>query len=340
LLACVFDEVSYWRDELSALPDVETYRAVLPALSTTNGLLVCISSPYRRSGLMFAKHRDHFGQDDDEVLVVQGRTALFNPTIDASVIARAIASDPEAARAEWEAEFRSDLSAFQDDATIDRAIDYDRPLELPPRKDVAFHAACDSSGGRHDAFSICIGSKQGDRYVCDAIRGAHPPFDPQAVVAEFAALLKDYGIDRIVGDNYSAAWNETAWTENGIKYEKAELNKSALYLEALPLFMRGAVSIPDHPRLIRELQLLERKASRLGRDIVDHPKNSTDDYSNSLCLCLYAMTAKRSSFDSSYRWAVAGGPEDPTSPNYVPPEKRQRSLWEHSAMFGGFYPCR
>ena len=32
LLAVIGDEVSYWRDESSAQPDVETYRAVLPSL--------------------------------------------------------------------------------------------------------------------------------------------------------------------------------------------------------------------------------------------------------------------------------------------------------------------
>jgi hypothetical protein len=30
LCACIFDEVAIWRDETSAMPDVETYRAVVP----------------------------------------------------------------------------------------------------------------------------------------------------------------------------------------------------------------------------------------------------------------------------------------------------------------------
>jgi hypothetical protein len=67
LVACIMDEVSFWRDETSATPDVETYRAVLPSLATTNGMLVGISTPYRRMGLLHAKHRDHFGQDGDDV---------------------------------------------------------------------------------------------------------------------------------------------------------------------------------------------------------------------------------------------------------------------------------
>ena len=33
LVAAVFDEVSFWRDESSASPDTETYTAVLPSLA-------------------------------------------------------------------------------------------------------------------------------------------------------------------------------------------------------------------------------------------------------------------------------------------------------------------
>ena len=61
LCACIFDEVSYWRDDTTATPDAEVYSAVLPALITTNGMLIGISSPYRRLGLMYTKHKRFFG---------------------------------------------------------------------------------------------------------------------------------------------------------------------------------------------------------------------------------------------------------------------------------------
>jgi hypothetical protein len=37
-----------------------------------------ISTTYRRFGLLHAKHRDHYGVD---VLVVQGASTSFNPTL-------------------------------------------------------------------------------------------------------------------------------------------------------------------------------------------------------------------------------------------------------------------
>jgi hypothetical protein len=282
LLACIFDEVAFWRDETSAAPDIETYRAVLPALATTAGLLVGISSPYRRRGLLHDKHRDFFGKDDDDALIVQGSSRLFNPTLDEGVIDRARESDPEAAKSEWDGEFRSDLTALLEDALIDAAIERGRPLELPPRPEFSHVAFIDASAGRHDAFCSGICHREGERVVADVIRGRRPPFDPSSVAAEFADLAKSYGCSSVVGDNYAGEWVARAFEAAGIAYRRAEQPKSVLYLEGLPFFTRGQISIPDYAPLIRELRLLERRVSRSGRDVVDHPIGGSDDHANVL----------------------------------------------------------
>ena len=77
LCGAVIDEVSYLRDA-GAVSDVEIYRALVPALATTKGILVGISTPRRRSGLLFQKHKRCFGVDDQNVLVVQGSSKQFN----------------------------------------------------------------------------------------------------------------------------------------------------------------------------------------------------------------------------------------------------------------------
>jgi hypothetical protein len=50
----------------------------------------------------------------------------------------------------------------------------------------------------------------------------------------------------------------------------------------LPAFTRRTVSLPDHPRLLRELRLLERRPHVGGRDTVDHGRNGTDDHANAV----------------------------------------------------------
>lgn len=298
LLAAVLEEVAFMRDESSAIPDVELYRAILPALGTTGGMLIGISSPYRRLGLLHQKHRDHFGQDDDDVLVIQAPTAALNPTINTKVIDRARQSDPEAARAEWDAEFRTDLSALLDDAVIDAAIDHARPVELPPRPAFSYVAFADASAGRHDHFTVCIGHCEGERFIADVIRGVAPPFDPKSVADEFAALAKEYRCFLITGDAYAGEWVSGAFRDAGIEYRRAEMPKSGLYLESVPHFMRGAISIPNHPRLIREFRLLERRVAPSGKDRVDHGQNGSDDYANAVVGALAVAVVRVPTFSA------------------------------------------
>ena len=97
------------------------------------------------------------------MLVVKGGTELFNPTISATTIAKEMSADPEGARSEWGAEFRADISALFDDQVIEDAINYARPLELPPRGNRKYHCFVDASAGRHDAFCACVGHVEGEK---------------------------------------------------------------------------------------------------------------------------------------------------------------------------------
>ena len=73
------------------------------------------------------------------------------------------------------------------------------------------------------------------------------------------------------------------WQDHGIEYIRSELNKSAIYLEFLPLFARGLVRLPEHAKLLRELRLLERHTHRSGKDSVHPGRNGSDDHANAVC---------------------------------------------------------
>lgn len=303
LVAVVFDEASFWRDETSATPDIEVYRAILPSMATTNGMLIGVSTPYRKMGLLHQKHRDHFGKDDDDVLVVAGPSEVFNPTLDPTVIDAARAADPAAAQSEWDGLFRTDIAALLDDASIDAAIDYGRPLELPPRAGITYHAFADASAGRHDAFCMTIGHKEGDRFVADVVRGVPAPLDPRQVAASFGALAREYRCRRITHDAYAGEWVAGAFREAGIVSEPSPLTKSALYLEMVPAFTRGIVSIPNLPVLTRELRLLERRVARSGKDSVDAPRGISEDHANTVAGAIYLTLGQASKLESWKAWA-------------------------------------
>ena len=80
VIAALCDEVAFWRDDMSVNPDREIVAALRPAMATVPGaLLIGLSTPYRRTGVLFEAHRDHFGKAGD-VLVVQAGTRAMNPT--------------------------------------------------------------------------------------------------------------------------------------------------------------------------------------------------------------------------------------------------------------------
>jgi hypothetical protein len=294
LCACVFDEVAFWRDDVSAVPDTETYTAVLPSLLTTGGMLVGIGSPYRRMGLLHAKHKKHFGVDGDDVLVVQGSSKQFNGTLDDAAIAAQREADPAAAGSEWDAQFRDDIAGFLDDALIEQAVDRGRPLELPPRAGVYYRAYVDASGGAvgGDAYCIAIAHREaGSQYVIDVVRGRAGPFDPEELTREYAGLCKEYRVTGVVGDKYAREWVSSAWRKCGVVYTAALLTASETYCECLPLWTRAAVRIPDHPVLLRELRLLERIPTRLGKDQVVHPRGVHDDFANVVFGSLYGLAS-------------------------------------------------
>jgi hypothetical protein len=333
-IAAIFDECSFWRSDDSAAPDSETYSAILPSLATVNGMLISISSAYRRIGLMHAKWRDHFGQDSDDTLVVQGTSMQFNPTLDTAVIDAQRRADPTAAASEWDSQFRSDLSAFLDDATIEAAVDYGRPLELAPLSGIYYRAFTDPSGGRHDSYALAVGHKEGAHFVLDVCRATKGPFNPEETTRQYADLCRQYRVHSVTGDNYAAEWVSQAWGKTSITYVKSDLPKSRLYLEALPLFSRGLVVLPSDQRLLRELRLLERRTHRSGRDTVDHPAQATDDLANATCGVLRTLSDELGDADLGM-WKRAWGDGDVVDPAVERAQIAMRRFREEWGKFNG-----
>ena len=125
--AVLCDEVAFWRsDESSMNPDREILRSLRPGLASIPGaMLLLASSPYAKRGELYAAYRRHFGKDtaststSGRVLVWKADTQTMNSSIDPSVIQEAYETDPEAARAEYGAEFRTDLADFVSREVVD-----------------------------------------------------------------------------------------------------------------------------------------------------------------------------------------------------------------------------
>jgi hypothetical protein len=116
--------------------------------------------------------------------------------------------------------------------------------------------------------------------VLDAIREVPSPFSPDAAVAEFAELLRSYGVTSVRGDRYASEWPRERFAVHGIAYEVADKVKSDLYTAFLPIINSRLVELLDHAKLISQLCALERRTARGGRDSIDHPPHQHDDVVN------------------------------------------------------------
>jgi hypothetical protein len=296
--AVILDELAYFRDDLSANPDVELIRAVRPGLANLRGRLIGLSSPHARRGHLFEMWREYYGVNGAQVLVMQAQEpAILNPTIDPDIIARAMAEDPEAARSEWYGQFRSDVSQYLPDALIDAAVVEGR-VELAHVPNQGYVAFVDVSGGVSDASVLGIAHKEPgtrrENLVLDQLIIAKAPHEPHEVVARFGAVLQRFGIRRITGDRYGANWVTNAFKHVGVIYEPSELDKSAIYGEVSALFAEKRVELLDDKRLITELRLLERRPRSGGRgDSVDHPPRAHDDCANAACGALWLASTKK-----------------------------------------------
>jgi hypothetical protein len=205
----------------------------------------------------------------------------MNPRIDPAIIAEARETDPESASAEYDGNFRDDVSVFVPREIIDACV-RDGRFEVAPERGIVYSAFVDPSGGSADSMTLAIGHlNRGARPVLDAIREVRPPFSPEAVVMEFSALLKAYRIGRVTGDRYAGEWPRERFQVHGIAYELAEMTKSQIYQALLPQLNSSKCELLDHARLIMQLAGLERRTARGGKDSIDHPPGAHDDVANS-----------------------------------------------------------
>lgn len=286
VIAAILDEVAYWPSEESANPDAEIINAIRPGMATVPGaLLLGISSPYARRGALWEAYRAHYGQDWDQVLVWQAETRAMNPTVEARVIEDAYAQDEAAACAEYGAEFRRDIEGYIAREAVEACVVPGR-IELPPVSGVRYRKFLDFAGGSGgDSATLGVGheERRGDRTmaVLDLVREVRPPFSPEQVCEDFAAVITMYGGGPAEADRFAGQFPVEQMRRHGVEVKPTEKFKSDIYKELLPLLNSGRVELLDHPRLLAQLAGLERRTARGGRDTIDHGPHGHDDVANS-----------------------------------------------------------
>ncbi|MEI4484057.1 MULTISPECIES: terminase large subunit domain-containing protein [unclassified Phyllobacterium] len=277
--AVLCDELAFWPTDDSAEPDYAILNAIRPGMSTIPGaMLLCASSPYARRGALWDAYNRMWGKAD-KPLVWKATTREMNPAIDQQIIDEAMERDPASASAEYLAEFRTDVETLLTREAVQSCIDQGA-YERQYAPGIRYHGFVDPSGGSSDSMTLAIAHFEDDTAVLDAVREVKPKFSPDAVTREFAALLQSYGLSSVTGDRYGGEWPREKFRSYGINYELSPQTRSDLYLALVPAINSGRIALLDLPTIENQLIALERRTSRAGRDIVDHPPGQHDDLAN------------------------------------------------------------
>jgi hypothetical protein len=287
LAGVVAEEVAFWlSDETGANPDSEILAALRPGMATVSGaLLLGMSSPYAARGELYKAHQRFTAIDDPIGIAWNADTLSMNPGIDERIIADAFNDDPLAAASEYghggHVAFRRDVESFLDAEAV-RAVTVPGRRELPAVSSARYWAFVDPSGGSQDAFTMAIAHRDGERAVLDCVRERQPPFSPDAVVQEYAELLRVYRLSEVTGDRYGGEWPRERFKAQGIRYVASDATKSDLYRELLPSVNAGRIELLDLHRLAAQLVGLERRTSRGAKNNVDHAPGGQDDLANAV----------------------------------------------------------
>lgn len=287
--AAICDEIAFWRSDDSANPDFEIINAIRPGLATLEGKLIMLSSPYSRKGVLYDTYTRYYGKEGD-VLVAQAESRTMNALLPQRVVDAALERDHSAASAEYLAQFRSDLEQFLSREVVDDAVRIE-PLEHEYDKSKHYFAFVDPSGGGPDEFCLAIGHLEKDRTIVDLVRARKGT--PATITAEYAQIVKSYGLSSVTGDRYAGSWPGDEFQNNGINYMPAKKPRSDLYLDLLPALNSGRVELPPDNRMVNQLIGLERRTSRSGKDSINHPPNAHDDRANAIAGLVSMATRPR-----------------------------------------------
>lgn len=304
------DEVGFWYKTADAAnPDYEVQRAVSYAQSQfTRAKQFLISTPYTEEGLLWDYHRAGTDgwkaalDDRDEfrdALVLQASTAAMeNPKITRRRLQQLQLQDPDAFVRESLARFVTAINSYIPAELVHKATS-GQPKERK-RTDIEggalvpnYVAAMDPAF-RNDDFAFSIFHTESDGTVVqDVLRVWSPSqrdgvqLDPAIILAEIGEICHQWNIGLVYSDQYqlealNAMAQQFQFSVVGRDFTGA--SKAKMYGSLLHLLRTDKIKLLDHPVVVSQLTLLQKKMSAMNRVQIAAPQGKHDDVASVIAL--------------------------------------------------------
>lgn len=159
---------------------------------------------------------------------------------------------------------------------------------LKPEARIQYVSFVDMCGGSSDDAALAIAhlDRTTGRAVLDlaATQTGKPPFNPRHAVQKFAAVLKEYGVHRVVGDRYAGETFRADFQSEGISYIVSPLTKHQLYEALEPRLNAGEIELLDLPKMTEQLLGLVTRGTK-----IDHLSGEHDDVINAAAGALHEV---------------------------------------------------
>lgn len=289
----IMEELAFWRfEQESQNRDREIYTAMVPSLSTiSNSLVLGLSTPYARQGLLWEKFNDHWGKPGP-ILVWKAPSWVMNLNLSEEGLRKKYEGSMGKAEfeAEYGAQFREDIEGYLPLDVYERVVVEGRTANQY-KEGIEYRAFCDPSEGLRkggDSMTLGISHFEQGKAVLDLLMEFIPPFSPSDVLERIVKVLKSYKVSEITQDRHAVGWISDDLGKKGVRVKISERTKSQIYAEFAILVNKGTVELLDNQKLRNQTLGLQRFLKSGGVKI-DHIRGGHDDVINSAAgACLLA----------------------------------------------------
>jgi len=318
VVAAVCDEMAFWQhEEIAASPEEEVLEALRPAMATVKrAKLLKISTPFRKEGTLY---RDFQRRAELDYPVWQCSTAEMNPSIQTSVLAKERQRNLERFEREYNAQFTENIISWIAPEVLDACIVRGR-TELPRVENVTYVAAVDPAFVRNDfALAILHRPANGPLVVDRVERWAGTkkvPLGYEWVCEEILHIVKEYGIHRVLGDQYCAPVIQQHLQKLGISYKPFTFGartRADLFGNLKHALVQRKIELLDDPVLLHQLRALEEHAAAGGNVDIRPSYNQKDDVAITVALAAAELSRSGDFYNGliEYFKSLEHDPRDP-----------------------------
>ena len=208
-IGVILEEFAFFdcREDMQ-LTDTELLRALTPALVSTRGPLIMISSAFLAEGEFYKSVVTNWAEaGGDRALVIRGASHELNPNlVDDEEIAASYRDDPISSRSEYGSQWRDARSNFIARTQIMELVE--EISRRDPEPYAEYVAAVDMSSGLGKDLAAAAVSHYDpvrNQSLLDGVIEIRPPFKANEAIEQIRNFLMPYLIHTVYGDRIGAA---------------------------------------------------------------------------------------------------------------------------------------